>query len=176
MPCWPSIALCSSVSGGRIRRDELDHFLLDLAASVKHMEDLLQNPRTCRFVPVMLAEDLVISETLKLLGELQRLHIPVREVVVNRLFPENSCPLCREGRRRQRQLLGELLSRASLRGYAWWGVPLGPEEMRGPALESLWEGVSYSNAAPHGPVPGPPWNCRPGWRPRPSAPLPRSPS
>ncbi len=140
---------------GSYQADELDHFLLDLAASVKHMEELLQNPRTCRFVPVMLAEDLVISETLKLLGELQRLHIPVREVVVNRLFPENSCPLCREGRRRQRQLLGELLSRESLRGYAWWEVPLGPEEMRGPALESLWEGVSLLNDAPMALSPAP---------------------
>ncbi len=53
----------------------------------------------------MLAEDLVISETLKLLGELQRLQIPVQEVVVNRLFPENSCSLCAAARRRQGQLL-----------------------------------------------------------------------
>ena len=46
---------------GSYQRDELDEFLLDLAASVKQMDDLLHNPRACRFVPVMLAEDLVIS-------------------------------------------------------------------------------------------------------------------
>jgi arsenite-transporting ATPase len=43
---------------GSYQRDELDEFLLDLAASVKQMEGLLRNPRACRFVPVMLAEDL----------------------------------------------------------------------------------------------------------------------
>ena len=96
----------------------------------------------------MLAEDLVISETLKLLGELKRLQIPVREVVVNRLFPENSCSLCAEGRRRQGQLLRELLSNASLGGYAWWGVPLSPKEMRGSILETFWDGVTALDAAP----------------------------
>ncbi len=132
---------------GSYQRDELDHFLLDLAASVKHLEGLLQNPRTCRFVPVMLAENLVISETLNLLGELKRLLIPVWEVVVNRLYPENSCPLCAEGRCRQLQLLNELFSRGSLGGYTWWGVPLSAEEMRGPVLETLWDEVSGFDAA-----------------------------
>ncbi|MCX5889835.1 MAG: ArsA family ATPase [Deltaproteobacteria bacterium] len=132
---------------GSYQRDELDHFLLDLAASVKHLEGLLQNPRTCRFVPVMLAENLVISETLNLLGELKRLLIPVWEVVVNRLYPENSCPLCAEGRCHQLQLLNELFSRGSLGEYTWWGVPLSAEEMRGPVLETLWDGVSGFDAA-----------------------------
>jgi len=127
---------------GSYQPDELDEFLLELAVAVKQMEGLLRNPRACRFVPVMLAEDLVISETVKLLGELRRMHIPVTEIVVNRLYPENSCPLCGEGRRRQRQLLGELFSSGSLAGYALWGVPLCPEEMRGPVLETLWDGVT----------------------------------
>jgi arsenite-transporting ATPase len=70
------------------------------------------------------------------------MHIPVAEVLVNRLYPENSCPLCAEGRRRQRQLLEELFSNGSLAGYALWGVPLCPEEMRGPVLETLWDGVT----------------------------------
>ena len=132
---------------GSYQRDELDQFLLDLAAAVKQMEGLLQDPRACRFVPVMLAEDLVISETLKLLGELKHLQIPVREVVVNRLFPENSCSLCTEGRRRQGQLLKELLSTASSGGYAWRGVPLSPKEMRGSLLETFWDGATAVDPA-----------------------------
>lgn len=126
---------------GSYQPDKLDHFLLELAAAVKQMEGLLRNSRTCRFVPVMLAEDLVISETMKLLKELERMHIPVREVVVNRLYLENSCPLCGEARRRQRQLLGELLSTGKLAGYILRGLPLYPEEVRGPALEALWGNV-----------------------------------
>jgi len=126
---------------GSYQPDELDDFLKELAASVKHLEGLLKDPRTCRFVPVMLAEELVISETLELLSDLQRLHIPVREVVVNRLLPENSCPLCAEGRRRQQLLLGDLLRRGVLGGHPLVGVPLSPDEIRGSILSTLWEGV-----------------------------------
>jgi arsenite/tail-anchored protein-transporting ATPase len=140
---------------GSYQRDELDEFLMKLTASVKQMEALLHNPRACRFVPVMLAEDLVIRETEKLLGELQRLRIPVTQVVVNRLYPENSCPLCAEGRRRQRQLLRELCRRRAAAGYTWWGVPLSPEEMRGPHLVTFWDGVTAVDLAPPATPPAP---------------------
>jgi arsenite-transporting ATPase len=133
---------------GAHMRDELDEFLMELATSVKHMEGLLRDPGATRFVPVMLAEEMVISETVKLLGELKRLHIPVREIVVNRLFPENSCLLCAEGRRQQRLLLGGLLRSGALREYVLWGVPLSPEEMRGPCLATLWEGTTPVDPTP----------------------------
>jgi arsenite-transporting ATPase len=133
---------------GSYQADGLDHFLLDLAASVKHVEQLLQDPRACRFVPVMLAEDLVISETLKLLSELRRLHIPVKDVVVNRLLPETSCPRCAEARRCQVQLLNGLVRPGARGEYAWWGLPLNPKEIRGPVLETLWDGVSALATAP----------------------------
>ncbi|MFI5355271.1 MAG: TRC40/GET3/ArsA family transport-energizing ATPase, partial [Desulfobaccales bacterium] len=120
--------------------DELDDFLLGLAAAVKRLEGLLRNHRACRFVPVMLAEAVVISETRKLLDELKRRKIPVREVVINRLYPENSCPLCGEGRRRQWQLLREF--NGKLADYAFWGAPLGPEEIRESLLETFWQGVT----------------------------------
>ena len=126
---------------GSYHHDELDNFLLDLAASVKKMEALLKDPDTCRFVPVMLAEEVVISETLKLLGELARLHIPVTEIIVNRLFPENSCPLCTEARHRQQHLLANWLTRDAFAGYIFWGLPMYEEEIRGPLLETFWDGA-----------------------------------
>jgi arsenite-transporting ATPase len=131
---------------GSRQRDELDQFLMELAAAVKQMEDLLRNPRVCRFVPVMLAAEVVIDETVKLLGELKRLHIPVAEVLVNCLYPQNSCPVCTAGRRRQQQLLGKLLDSGSFRGFALRGVPLCPQEIRGPNLETFWEGVTAADA------------------------------
>ncbi|MBI4795025.1 MAG: ArsA family ATPase [Deltaproteobacteria bacterium] len=128
--------------------DGLDRFLMELAAAVKQMEGLVRNPRACRFVVVMLAEEVVINETLKLLGELKRLHIPVTELLVNRLYPENSCPFCTEGRRRQQRLLEELLSSGSLDGHALRGLPLCPEEFQGPGLETLWDGITAAVPAP----------------------------
>ncbi|MCX5855946.1 MAG: ArsA family ATPase, partial [Deltaproteobacteria bacterium] len=73
---------------GTYERDDLDHFIEGLAASVKQMEKLLKDHRQCQFVPVMLAEALSIEETLDLIRELQRLRIGVVDVVINRLYPE----------------------------------------------------------------------------------------
>jgi arsenite-transporting ATPase len=156
---------------GSYQRDELDDFLLDLAASVKQMEVLLQNSEVCRFVPVMLAEEVVIRETLQLLGKLQHLHIPVTEIVVNRLFPENSCPLCTEARRRQQDLLGAGLHRSALAGYSLWGIPLYAEEMRGPLLETLWDEVYALDPTPLA-SPSPPPVLPPGVEAPPSYPSP----
>ena len=111
----------------------------------------------------MLAEDLVISETLNLRGELQRQQVPVQEVVVNPsserfLFPGRRGAAASGSSRK-------LLTTAPSGGYAWWGVPL-PKEMRGSLLETFWDGATPVD--PARPVlPGAPLNCRPGWRPRP---------
>jgi len=124
---------------GSYHPDELDQFLLDLAAAVKRMENLLRHPRACRFVPVMLAEKLVIEETIRLLMELQRLRLPVKEVVVNCLYPQNSCPLCGEARWQQLQLLTELRRRTGLGKYSFWGMPLQSQEVRSQILAEFWQ-------------------------------------
>jgi arsenite/tail-anchored protein-transporting ATPase len=124
---------------GSYQRDELDDFLLELAGSVKQMRALLQDPSACRFVPVMLAEALVINETRNLLGELANLHIPVNEIIVNRLVPENFCPFCSEVRRDQQRLCKKWLTSAFFPGCTFRGLPLYTEEIRGPLLENLWD-------------------------------------
>jgi arsenite-transporting ATPase len=133
--------------------DELDQFLLELTAAVKQMEGLLRNPRACCFVVVMLAQEVVISETVKLLGELKRLHIPVAGVLVNRLYPGNCCLLCTEERRRQQRLLGDFLGSGALDGHTLGGVLLCPEEIQGPALESFWNGITPAAPGPLAPAP-----------------------
>ena len=125
---------------GSYKRDELDEFLLDLAASVKQMESLLKDSARCRFIPVMLAEALSIHETLSLLKELERLQIPVEDVVVNRLYPESACPVCSD--RHRRQISEFQKSYAKLKGYALAGIPIYPQEIRGAdALKLFWEGA-----------------------------------
>jgi arsenite-transporting ATPase len=127
---------------GIYRPDELDDFLVELASAVKEMVALWRDARRCRFVPVMLAEEVVVSETEKLLKELERRQIPVREVVVNRLYPESPCPVCTAGRRHQWRILEQLLSSGRLARYLFWSVPLSPQEVRGQSLEAFWDGVT----------------------------------
>ncbi len=128
--------------GGSAQRDEIDRFLIDLAASVQRLEGLLRDAGRCRFVPVMLAEEMSYRETCSVLEELKRLGVPVTDVVVNRLYPENRCPACVEGRARQVPILRKVLRSHSLFQCSLWSVPLAPGEVRGTeALQAFWEGV-----------------------------------
>ena len=134
---------------GSYERDDLDHFIEGLAASVKQMEKLLKDHRQCRFVPVMLAEALSIEETLDLIRELQRLRIGVADVVINRLYPESSCLTCRHIRTRQLQELDRIFHEPVFSHLRLWGVPMHPEEIRGmESLRSFWEGPMEVLPAP----------------------------
>lgn len=122
---------------GGYRRDELDEFLLDLTTSVDRMKKILSDPVRCRFVPVTLAEGLSVGETVALIADLARLKIPVTDVVVNRLYPDLSCPVCTDGRARQLREVARIHDELS--GYSIWGLPLFPDEVRGrDRLDALW--------------------------------------
>ena len=128
---------------GAVNHDEIDAFLEGLAASVKQMEALLRDSGCSQFVPVMLAEEMSLSETRSLLAELKRAQVPVNDIVVNRLLPENECPVCADGRTQQSRILSEIFSSPDLSPYSWWGVPLYPEEVCGAGgLKAFWEGLT----------------------------------
>jgi len=134
---------------GSYERDDLDHFIEGLAASVKQMEKLLKDHQQCRFVPVMLAEALSIEETLDLIRELQRLRIGVVDVVINRLYPESPCLTCRYIRARQLQELARIFHEPVFSHLRFWGVPMYPEEIRGmESLRSFWEGLKEVAPSP----------------------------
>jgi arsenite-transporting ATPase len=87
----------------------------------------------------MLAEALSIHVTRVLLSELKRLALPVREVLVNRLYPAPAdCPVCAELTTRQNVAIDELTRLFS--SYTLWGLPLFLEEVRGThRLLIVWE-------------------------------------
>jgi arsenite-transporting ATPase len=125
---------------GSYSPDDVDQFLLDLSGSVKKMGSFLRNPLTYCFVPVMVAETLSMIETLLLLRALSMLKTPAHDILVNKVFPQNDCPVCTEGRISQMNGIEDLQGR--LRGYSLWGLPMYPDEIRGRApLEAFWNGV-----------------------------------
>lgn len=131
---------------------ELDEFLLNLSVSAQRMGVLLRDPARCRFVPVMLPEVLSIRETLTLVGELDRLGVPTTDILVNKLLPDNACPVCSEGRARQLRELGRLP--AEISNHRLWGIPQYPEEVRGlDLLQAFWQEVSPMFAGVFGPAP-----------------------
>ena len=121
-------------------RDDLDAFLDELAASVERMEAVLQDSARCSFVPVMLAEEMSLRETVSIVKEADRLKLPIDDIVINKLYPDSHCPVCREEHYLQACALGDLFLKTFLTRFALWGVPLHAEEVRGQvALESFWE-------------------------------------
>lgn len=124
---------------GTYQKDQVDLYLEQTVADLTHLGALLQSPDQCRFVPVMLAEALSIHVTRMLLSELERLDLPVRELVVNRLHPAPAdCPVCAESTARQNVAIEELTRVFS--SYTLWGLPLFLEEMRGTKrLLTVWE-------------------------------------
>jgi len=157
---------------GAVNRDEVDAFLDALAGSVQQMEALLRDSKRSRFVPVMLAEEMSLSETRSLLAELKRAALPVSDIVVNRLLPNNDCPVCADGRVQQSRVLSEIFSSPDLARFTWWGVPQYPEEVCGAeGLHAFWKGLTRLTRMPVSPEasrgfsPSPPQNCEvEGWR------------
>ena len=124
---------------GTANRDGLDLFLEEMTKSVAALESLFCDAGRCRFVPVMLAEEMSITETRAMLHELKRAKMSVTDIVLNRLYPENECPVCRDARARQLRRVRGLLTSRSFAGHALWGVPLYAQEVRGRnALEEFW--------------------------------------
>ncbi len=126
--------------GGVYRKDAIDSFLLDLSDSVKRMEDLLSSRKESRFVPVLIPEPLSLFETERLLESLRSARLPVSDIIANRIYPVNDCPVCSDARRRQMTCLADFSKMLS--EYRLWGIPQYPEEVKGDFLtESFWQGV-----------------------------------
>ena len=137
------------IFSGAVDRDEIDEFLAELAGSVGQMETLLRDSKHSRFVPVMLAEQMSLSETRALLGELKRAQVPVNDIVVNRLLPENGCPVCADGRVQQSRILREIFRSRDLTPYTWWGVPMYEKEVCGAeGLLAFWGGLTRLTQKP----------------------------
>jgi arsenite/tail-anchored protein-transporting ATPase len=109
--------------------DEIDKFLLGLNSEVKQMQALLQDETRCRFIPVMLAEQIVINETEDLLVELKKQGISVKEILVNRLISETDCPNCQSKHNRQIQQLENLPE--IFADHQLIQIPLNIKEIRG---------------------------------------------
>lgn len=126
---------------GEYQPDETDRFLLNLSASVKQMQRLLTNKNRCCFIPVMLADEMSICETELLITQLKNSRIPISTIVINRLVSPNECPVCRDRRGRQNQLVDSFDTR--LDGLALWTLPLFKEEIRGEKpLQMFWKHAS----------------------------------
>jgi arsenite-transporting ATPase len=75
-----------------------------------------------------------------LVNELERLKVPITDIVVNKLYSQSTCPVCEDGRLRQMRELGNLPEK--LAEYSLRGVPMYSQEVRGVRLlDEFWQAV-----------------------------------
>jgi arsenite-transporting ATPase len=128
----------SQVFRGAYEPDDLDRFIDELRGTVSSTNGLLTDPVRCRFVLTLLAEELSVRESERLLDELDRLGIAANEVVVNRLATRSGCPVCDAMAAEQQRALARLPAHLASRSF--WGVPWYPEEVRGAnGLGTFWD-------------------------------------
>lgn len=115
---------------GRVREDEVDLFLRDLAARVAAVRAMLFDPARASFVLVTIPEAMAFEETARYFDSLRTEGAPITDLVVNRVEREHrACPFCRSRARMQSRWLDELTQKfKTLRQHR---VPLFPSEVRG---------------------------------------------
>ena len=126
-------------TGKRYVKDECDIFLDKLSSDIERVKKLLSDGQITRFVPVMIPEPMSIYETERLISSLEKIHVPVREVVVNRVAETEGCLFCRSRRKDQEQPLTEI--KVAFSKYDLIRVPLFPNEIR--SVQGLTELADY---------------------------------
>ncbi len=114
---------------GRYKPDEGDDFLLTMKKTVKGIEDLLSDPDRSEFIAVTTAEEMVISETERLINNLDRYGIKVRQLIINNVLESNNCEFCREKRKEQDHYISEMIRKFSK--LCTTLVPSQPHEVKG---------------------------------------------
>ncbi len=125
---------------GRYEPDEADRFLTDLGRDIQRVRDLLRDPRTTEFVPVVNAEAMSIYGTETLFKALNEGGIPVRSVILNRLAEVRAtCPFCQARQQGQAPYAAEIAAKfgdynpSTGSGHRLVTIPLLPHEVRGVA-------------------------------------------
>jgi len=116
-------------TGRKYVKDECDLFIDRLSSDIEYVKKLLSDREVTRFVPVTIPEPMGIYETRRLLSVLEKNHVPVTDIIVNRVADAHECAFCSSKQEDQRQPLSEIQD--SFSQYRLINVPLFPREIRG---------------------------------------------
>jgi arsenite-transporting ATPase len=122
--------------------------LIALSKSIKRVAALLTDANQCEFIGVAIPERMSLEETVRLVESLERLHVPMRRLLINGLVPEEAgaaCDFCAARRRSQINVLKEFRRRLG-RSVELFTAPQQPRDVRG--AERLKEhAASWRNLA-----------------------------
>ena len=129
--------------GRRVRKDEVDLFLSDLAERIERVRLMLADAARTSFTLVTIPEAMSVEETKRYFALLKEERVPVTDLVVNRVEEvHDRCPYCRSRAAGQKPSLAEI--KRDFGELNLHHVPLLSAEVRGPvALRSfarlIWE-------------------------------------
>ncbi len=137
-------------TGKKYIKDECDLFLDNLSSDINMVRKMLSNRESTRFVPVLIPELMSVRETVRLLKSLEKINVPVREMIINRVAQGEACPFCRSRKDNQKQALKEINTAFS--GLEKIQIPLYAHEIKG--LSALKKTVDYLLGLPVSETPG----------------------
>jgi len=121
---------------GKYKPDKGDDFLVEMKRTVKRIEGLLKDQKRCEFIAVTIPEDMAISETERLVSDLNGYGIKVKQLLVNNVLESRDCQFCRERSKGQEEYIKQI--RKKFGNLKTTIIPLQPREVKGvEALEKL---------------------------------------
>jgi len=116
--------------GGPAEEDDSWEMLKQTKEKIRAARIELSDPDTTQFVVVLIPEAMAVFETQRLLSSLNKWHIPVSQLIVNQLIPENvDCTFCSRRREMQQANLADI--RDLYGDLEITEVPLFQNEIRG---------------------------------------------
>jgi len=119
--------------------DAVDEFVESITDRFAALAELWSDDDRCAFVPVCNAEPMSLSETRRLLDDLDGLGMDAPEIVVNRLTPLSTTPRLRQQRSQQLAVLASFSD--SLAERRVFGIPLLAGEPRGETLAAALDAL-----------------------------------
>jgi len=118
---------------GKYHPDEGDDFLVEMKKTVKKIEGLLKDQNKCEFIAVTIPEDMAILETERLVNDLNRYGIKVKQLLLNNVLEWRDCQFCRERSKAQEKYIKQIREKFS--NLKTTIIPLQPREVKG--IDSL---------------------------------------
>ncbi|MBI5750096.1 MAG: ArsA family ATPase [Nitrospinae bacterium] len=123
---------------GKYKPDEADDFLLSMKKTVKRIGNILKDQQRCEFVVITIPESMAILETERLINNLSKYGINVRQLVINNVLESTGCGFCRERKKEQEKYINQIGGRFS--NLKITITPLQSKEVKGiDALENFKE-------------------------------------
>ena len=103
--------------------------MLELAKSVRRIQETLMDPIRTEFVMVAIPEAMGILEMERLLSALKKLKIPCQHIVINMVIPPTECSFCASKREEQQGHIQK--AKVQFSDYLFTEIPLLPYEIKG---------------------------------------------